>query len=351
MKQQPANRNFLLLIGFLIAFLHSTKAQDVVQYEVQRISAEINIDGKLDEQVWTDAKATDNFVILGDNQTVPKTNTWAKLLWDDTYLYVAFYCVDVNLVATYTDRDDPLYKEDVVEVYIDPDGDGENYLEVEVSPTNIVFDLWLTKPRKEGGQGNTDWTMDGLKTQSTYKGSLNSNSDEDESWICEMALPFVAMKFSASSVNFPPQENDVWRFNLYRFDRAYNNDKNGEATGWSQTEGGQHEPTKFGKIIFDGWATGSNQLANSVQLFELQQNYPNPCKRATTINFYIPCSNHVDIAIFNSRGIKIEQLVDEVLVAGHHKICWNAGNNAEGIYYYRMLTNDFSATRKMIVIK
>lgn len=353
-KKKLGHKPFLLGISLLISFLYSAYSQEVVQYSVYKTNTEIAIDGVLNEQVWNDVEPTGNFVILGNDQTTPKTDTWAKLLWDDKYLYVAFYCEDKNLVANYLDRDDPLYKEDVVEVYIDPDGDGETYLEVEVSPINTIFDLWLSKPRKEGGTGYSDWTMAGLETQSTYIGSLNSNSDEDDSWICEMALPFDAMQFSTNSVNFPPQPEDIWRFNMYRFDRAYNDDKNGEATGWSQTEGGQHEPDRFGKIIFKGLSSGTtaiNEIGKSDQSNKLLRNYPNPFKQNTTINFCLAVSGHVNISVCNSRGMKVDQLVDQELEAGEYKVIWNAGNNPDGMYFYSISSKDFHQTSKMVLMK
>jgi len=352
-KKQRRYKAFLILLYFLFVTVQSAHSQDIPEYKVYKTNTKITIDGILDEQAWKTIEPTDNFVILGNNETTPKTVTRAKMLWDDSFLYVAFYCEDKNLAATYEDRDDPLYKEDVVEVYIDPDGDGETYLEVEVSPTNVIFDLWLSKPRKQGGSGYPDWTMAGLKTQSTYKGSLNSNSDKDDSWICEMALPFAAMKFSSNTVNFPPQENDLWRFNLYRFDRAYNNDKNGEATGWSQTEGGQHEPDRFGKIIFKGLSSGTTparQIKKSGSENKLLQNYPNPCKQTCDINFCLSGTQFVNIAVYNSQGRKIEQLVNQKMDAGNHKVLWDSGENPTGIYFYKMYSNGYSATRKMVLI-
>lgn len=223
-----------------------------VTYLVGRANHPINIDGQLSESAWENAPKTEAFVRLGPVEESAASTTWAKMLWDDDYLYVAFYCEDRKLWATYQAQDDPLYEEDVVEIYIDPDGDGENYLEIEVNPLNTIFDLWLTKPRKQGGQAYKDWTMEGLKTAISMSGNLNDHSSPDEYWVCEMALPFEAMAFCAESVAMPPKKNDTWRVNLYRFDRASTLDPAREATGWSQTGGGQHVPGKFGKLVFSG---------------------------------------------------------------------------------------------------
>ena len=174
------------------------------------------------------------------------------MLWDEDCLYVGIYCQDRNIWATYDQRDDRLYQEDVIEVYIDQDGDGQNYIEIEVNPINAIFDLWLTRPYSSGGQGHSAWNMDGLITAVSVQGSVADTSDVDTAWVCEMAMPFSEMEFAAESISHPPSTGDAWRFNLFRFDRGRTNDPNREETGWNQTGGGQHVPERFGKIIFGG---------------------------------------------------------------------------------------------------
>jgi len=343
----------LLISISLTMFLFSltSYSQHLEQYTVKKINSEIVIDGILDEDVWAQTLPTINFVILGDNQNAPNTATWAKMLWDENYLYVGFYCQDVHVWATYQDRDDPLYKEDVVEVYIDPDADGKNYLEVEVNPLNTIFDLWLTKPWSEGGQGNTVWTMDGLSTAITVAGTVSNNSDQDTSWICEMALPFSEMQFAANTMNFPPLEGENWRFNMYRFDRSSTSGSNGEATGWSQTSGGQHEPQNFGAIHFGGLGTSIAQSNNTIHDFILYQNYPNPFNPRTTIEFNAQKTISVSLKIFNAQGQEIDVLFDGVVAAGSHKMNWNASGLPSGIYMCQLRTKNRIKSQKLVLLK
>ncbi len=346
--------NFLSVVLVLISSV--AYSQHIEQYTVNKINSEISLDGKLDENVWALAEATRDFVILGDNQNTAKSKAWAKILWDDNYLYVAFYCQDDKIWATYEDRDDPLYREDVVEVYIDPDADGKNYLEIEVNPLNTIFDLWLTKPYSSGGAAEIGWTMDGLNTAISADGTISDNADQDTAWICEMAMPFSEMKFAASSMNFPPMAGDKWRFNLYRFDRASTNDPNGEATGWSQTTGGQHEPDRFGVITFSDASTDIARSDYIPENFELYQNYPNPFNPTTQINFSLTRTGNINMSVYNMTGQHVKTLLDRPLSAGKHSANWDGRDKygravANGTYFYRLQTAFGVKTMKMIMLK
>ncbi|MCF8357099.1 MAG: T9SS type A sorting domain-containing protein [Melioribacteraceae bacterium] len=85
--------------------------------------------------------------------------------------------------------------------------------------------------------------------------------------------------------------------------------------------------------------------------FEMLQNYPNPFNNVTNIIFRIPHEAKVKLEIFNSIGQKLLTLVDRYLVIGNYSIPLYANNFSSGIYYYRILSNEFSSIKKMIVIK
>ncbi len=85
--------------------------------------------------------------------------------------------------------------------------------------------------------------------------------------------------------------------------------------------------------------------------FSLAQNYPNPFNPSTTINFALPSAGHVELAIFNVLGQKVDVLLDRRLAAGRHSIEWNASNQPSGIYFYRIASPSGIDTRKMSLIK
>jgi len=85
--------------------------------------------------------------------------------------------------------------------------------------------------------------------------------------------------------------------------------------------------------------------------FELYQNYPNPFNPSTTIEFTIPTSGEVLIEVFNALGEKIEILANQKYDAGTHSVVFNKLNIPAGIYFYRILTQSFQQTKKMILLK
>jgi hypothetical protein len=88
----------------------------------------------------------------------------------------------------------------------------------------------------------------------------------------------------------------------------------------------------------------------------LFQNYPNPFNPGTTIGFYLPEVEVVTIAIYDIRGKRVRQLVNEKLDYGKHQIQWNGENDqnelvGSGIYFFKMTAGKKSFTKKMILLK
>ena len=89
-------------------------------------------------------------------------------------------------------------------------------------------------------------------------------------------------------------------------------------------------------------------LANE---FTLSQNYPNPFNPTTKIKYSIPHSSDVQIKVFNILGNEIITLVDEFKVAGEYELTFDAHNLPSGVYFYRMVSEGFSQSSKMILLK
>ena len=95
---------------------------------------------------------------------------------------------------------------------------------------------------------------------------------------------------------------------------------------------------------------------STVFITELGNNYPNPFNPETVINFSLKEDSHVKVDVFNIRGQLINTLVNSELTRGQHSVLWNGTDNAgrsvaSGIYFYRMTTDSYQATRKMIMLK
>ncbi|RKX30837.1 MAG: hypothetical protein DRP46_04605 [Candidatus Zixiibacteriota bacterium] len=90
--------------------------------------------------------------------------------------------------------------------------------------------------------------------------------------------------------------------------------------------------------------------------FELGQNYPNPFNPNTKMEFAVPQNSHVNISVFNILGQKIATLVDGEYAPGYYSVDWDATSDngsevASGIYFYRIEANNFSNTKKLMLIR
>jgi methionine-rich copper-binding protein CopC len=88
-----------------------------------------------------------------------------------------------------------------------------------------------------------------------------------------------------------------------------------------------------------------------VENYYLSQNFPNPFNPETKIKFSIPSESNVVLTLYNNQGQEVETLINENLSAGTYQADWNAVNFTSGIYYYKLQTDNFVATRKMLLIK
>ncbi|MCP4583934.1 MAG: T9SS type A sorting domain-containing protein [candidate division Zixibacteria bacterium] len=106
----------------------------------------------------------------------------------------------------------------------------------------------------------------------------------------------------------------------------------------------------------DGGKEGRTVIPSIPQTHHLAQNHPNPFNASTYINFYLANNDHVTLEIFDILGRKVKKLLSADLVAGDHQISWDCTNEngssvGSGFYIYRLYTNDFSRSRKMLLMK
>ena len=98
--------------------------------------------------------------------------------------------------------------------------------------------------------------------------------------------------------------------------------------------------------------TGINQISSMIQTdFNLSQNYPNPFNPTTSIEFSLPEKSQVKLKVFDITGKEVAELVNENLPAGIFRYEFNAVHLSSGLYLYKLETEKFSETKRMIVLK
>jgi len=107
------------------------------------------------------------------------------------------------------------------------------------------------------------------------------------------------------------------------------------------------------RLVYDPTAKQSASLPKAYELF---QNSPNPFNPETQIKYDLPTAGHVQLTVFNVLGQKVKVLVNEVQETGHRSATWDGKDDmgkdvASGIYFYRLQTENFEKTKKMVLLK
>jgi hypothetical protein len=109
----------------------------------------------------------------------------------------------------------------------------------------------------------------------------------------------------------------------------------------------------FDNIVVNSLITAveENFSSSAPSTISLEQNYPNPFNPSTTIEFGIPESQFVTLAIYNLLGQQVDLIVNENLSAGSYRVKWEANDFPSGFYIYKIIAGEFSQSNKMILLK
>jgi hypothetical protein len=145
-----------------------------------------------------------------------------KMLWDDDSLYILADMEEAHLWATLTNYDDIIFQDHDFEIFIDPDDDAQNYIEIEINTLGTVMDLHMGKPYSRGGPMDMTWNTAGMRTAVGLNGTLNKNDDIDQGWTVEFAIPFSGI--SKGETKYKPTPEKPWRINFSRVEWQLEND-------------------------------------------------------------------------------------------------------------------------------
>jgi hypothetical protein len=203
------------------------------------------IDGGLNDAVWRSAVPVTLKENLSGRAVVnPQLTTTVMVSHDENNLYLAFRCNDPDIWTTFTQRDEHLWEEEAVEVFIDVDDVPSNYVEIEVSPANILFDSYIVDPNHIDVAETARLNLKGIRTAVQVEGTLNQRGDQDTGWTVEIAMPFEDLITERTK---EISHQTVIKINFYRLDK--NKGMPRGAYSWSPTGSSFHKPSVFGKLI------------------------------------------------------------------------------------------------------
>jgi len=245
--------------------------RDARQYTCRRVGAPPRIDGSLDDPAWCALPWSEDFVdITGDPQRRPPLRTRVKMGWDDECFYVGAELEEPHVWATVREKNAVIFEDNDFEIFLDPDGDGLDYYELEINALGTIWELSLPKPYRDGGEPISPCNLEGLRSAVHVRGTLNDPSDRDEGWTVAIAFPWAALARFNGGRAAPPRPGDVWRVNFSRVqwthrivDGRYERvpphgtpRRDGEhpEDNWSWSPQGEvdmHLPGRWGKIVFE----------------------------------------------------------------------------------------------------
>lgn len=179
--------------------------------------------------------ASSTEIVLSDalGDTSPLSATRCRVTADDHFLHVDFTCEDSDIVSTIRDHDADLWREDAVEIFIDTEGTGRHYAELEIGPSGAAYDALVTFARTIDFAGSKAWTCAGLEART---GRVEGG------WTATARVPLAALGVDAERPRY-------LRVNFCRIDRGSAEPPRFRYQAWSPTHGWFHKPRLFGMVI------------------------------------------------------------------------------------------------------
>jgi hypothetical protein len=240
----PALALMLVGLSFMAQCARQAGSEYIIQADCTR--AGISIDGLFDEPAWQTASP----VMLKENRSGhtiddDRISTRVMTCYDDSTLYIGFICSDPDIWTSFTQRDEHLWTEEAVEVFIDVDDVPNTYVEIEVSPANVLFDSYIVDPQDINIPATATFNLPGIRTAVKIAGTLNVRADMDSSWSVEIAVPFRDLAMARTKNVTAGMSIKV---NFFRLDK--NQGMASASYAWSPTNGRFHNPAAFGRLLF-----------------------------------------------------------------------------------------------------
>ena len=319
---------------------------------VYRVSDAITMDGKLDEADWSEDVPHLSFKIAGapsPNSFMPTSYAIVKppytdvstcevrFLHDDTNLYISLKSNDQS-VCKFGDswEGDGLFMK-----IADNSGEQKEY-KLYFNATGTDPDMVFETNGPAGSEG-VGYKMPGTVVLDT--------AGVDSGYTAELRIDL-------SSLGFTNPSSLQVLINIFDPDGYSDGDAAWGDVGsyGKQWWGSEWGPDTRTLTIEDKLVDVKSDRSLTPKSFSLQQNYPNPFNPTTTVNFNLPISSNVKLAVYNVLGQKVLTLLNQKMSVGNHSVNINAASLSSGIYFYRIDAQGidgrhFVESRKMVLLK
>jgi hypothetical protein len=156
---------------------------------------------------------------------------------------VGYDCQDTDIVATRTERDDPTYLDDAVEIFINPKPSQTGiYYGLEMNARAVLYDYLMY----DASYALKRFNLQGVRLMTNIRGTLNARGDQDSGWTLEVAIPWENFEELAKR----PVNGTVWTANLNRWDGVEPNRRLSQWSASGMKTPNPHAPKRFGELVF-----------------------------------------------------------------------------------------------------
>jgi hypothetical protein len=321
-------RNLALLC--LSLFCHFIFANSNDTYSIQKVASPPTIDGQITD--WQNIPVmTFSVHNTGASGTA---GGFAQAVWDDEAIYFAFTIQDNDVRATLTNQDDNLFNsDDLVEIFLDFDGDGQNYVELGISAADVNYDMTVCPTVTCGSwSSNTTWDIAGLETAVTVVGLINNQPITDQGYFVEIKIPFSGLQSAPLAGFTTPEVSTIWKGNVYCINYATSGSAIDYLSWSNYTSFGFHQPNDFASFVF---ADIPVSVSNATAQLNL---------RALGENKWMNLDNQISsITVYDLSG----QIVKTLDLVAQNSIDLNS--LSKGIYFIQAVKSNQILTQKVYV--
>ena len=293
-----------------------------------------------DEVIGMEADPSGNIIVTCDhglNILTFKYNSAGARIWKKSY---------TGISGDYYDR--------VTDLAVDPSGNvfltgnsvrtsgsgGEDFLTLKYDPSgNLLWERFYNGTRGDGD----------------YSNGISVDGDGN-AYITGVAYD-LNFDFNYMTIKYGSDGTQIWKIS---YDGGFTHRSDGARAIALDPEGNvivsgiSSRGTNFDDITTVKYSqtTGISQISSQApEKFSLSQNYPNPFNPVTKIKYELRVSNYVSLNVFDVTGKEVSSLINQIQSAGTYEVSFDATSLTSGIYFYKLETDNFSETKRMLLVK